>query len=419
MESERRTMAESRRLTAREVMNAKPPPDRRAVVMPDGGNLYLQVSRSKDDKIWRSWVFRYELDGRRHDLGLGPLHTLDLAEARTKAKTLRQQLLDGIDPLSVKQEARRARLARLAAEQRAMTFRACAEACMAAHENAWTNAKHRAEWRSTLERFVYPIIGDLAVDDITTAHVVKVLEPIWKEVPETASRVRGRMEKVFGWASVRGFRSGDNPARWRGHLAELFPARGKVQSVEHHAALPYSDVPTLMAELRAENRPSSLALEFLILTAARTGEVRRATWDEFNLAAKMWVVPAKHMKSGKEHRVPLPDRAVEILRARPRNEVPFPIGPLGMADCLKRHQPGITVHGFRSSFRDWAAERTAYPNHVVEQALAHTISSKVEAAYRRTDLFEKRRKLMADWAAWCARPVPIGATVTPIAAGVR
>jgi integrase len=392
-------------------MNAKPPSDRRAALIPDGGNLYLQVSRGKDDTIWRSWVFRYEFDGRRHDLGLGPLHTLDLAEARLKARTLRQQLLDGVDPLAAKKEAQRARLAELAAKQRAMTFRTCAEACMAAHESAWTNAKHRAQWRTTLEQFVYPIIGDLAVDDLTTAHIVKVLEPIWKEVPETASRVRGRIEKVLGWASVRGFRSGDNPARWRGHLAELFPARGKMQNVKHHAALPYSDVPALMAELREENRPSSRALEFLILTTARTGEVRRATWEEFGLTAKVWTVPANHMKGGKEHKVPLSNRAVEVLNDCPRTEAPFPIGAVGMAQCLQRHRPDATVHGFRSTFRDWAAERTSYPNHVAEQALAHAIGSKVEKAYRRTDLFEKRRRLMNDWAAWCARPVPAGANV--------
>jgi integrase len=397
-------------------MNARPPSGRRAALLPDGGNLYLQVTRGKRDSIRRSWVFRYELDGRRHDLGLGPIHTLDLAEARLKARTLRQQLLDGIDPLATKREARRARLAQMAATQRATTFRACAEACMVAHESGWTNAKHRAEWRSTLERFAYPVIGDLAVDDITTAHIVKVLEPIWKEVPETASRVRGRIEKVLGWATVREFRTGDNPARWRGHLAELFPARGKMKNgIEHHAALPYSDVPALMAELRAENRVISQALEFLILTAARTGEIRRATWDEFDLAAKVWTVPASHMKGGKQHKVPLCNRAIEILNARPRNEAPFPMGAVGMAQCLQRHRSDATVHGFRSSFRDWAAERTSYPNHVAEQALAHAISSKVEAAYRRTDLFEKRRRLMNDWAAWCARPVPAAtANVTSI-----
>jgi integrase len=384
----------------------------------DGGGLYLQVSRDRDDHdhIRRSWVFRYEYLGRRHDLGLGPLHTLDLAEARKKAREKRQQILDGIDPFTAKQQLKREHLAQLAAKQGAMTFRTCAEACMAAHEGGWKNAKHRGQWASTLEQYTYPIIGDLAVDDITTAHVIKVLEPIWKTIPETASRVRGRIEKVLGWASVRGFRSGDNPARWRGHLAELFPAKGKTHPVKHHTALPFSDVPTLMAGLRQEDRPSAHALEFLIVTAARTGEVLRATWDEFDLAAKVWIVPASYMKNGREHRVPLSDRAVAILRARPRNKAPFPIGPVGMAQCLKRHQPGTTVHGFRSSFRDWAAERTAYPNHVVEQALAHTISSKVEAAYRRGDLFEKRRRLMADWAAWCARPVPSGATVTAIGA---
>jgi integrase len=393
-------------------LNAKPPAHRRAALIPDGGNLYLQVTRGRHEAIQRSWVFRYEFDGCRHDLGLGPLHTLDLVEARLKAKALRQQLLDGIDPLAARQESRRSRLAQMAARARATTFRTCAEACMAAHESTWTNPKHRAQWRSTLEQFVYPIIGDLAVDDITTAHVIKVLEPIWKEVPETASRVRARIEKVLGWATVRELRTGDNPARWRGHLAELFPSRGKMRSgVKHHPALPYSEVPALMTELREENRLSARALEFLILTAARTGEVCRATWDEFDLATKTWTVPARHMKGGRGHKVPLSNRAVEILKGFPRNEAPFPIGDMGMAQCLARHRPDVTVHGFRSAFRDWAAERTSYPNHVAEQALAHAISSKVEAAYRRSDLFEKRRRLMSDWAAWCARPVPVGANV--------
>ena len=307
MEIERRTETRTftrtlriKRLTAREVQNAKPATDRRALLLPDGGNLYLQVTRSEKDPdyIRRSWVFRYELDGVRHDVGLGPVHTLDLADAREKAKTLRQQLLDGIDPLAVKQQAKRDRLAKLAAEQRAMTFRACAAACMAAHESAWTNSKHRDQWVTSLEQYAYPVLGDLAVDDITTAHVVKALEPIWKDIPETASRVRGRIEKVLGWATVRGFRGGDNPARWRGHLAELFPAKGKTQPVKHHSALAYGEVPALMADLQQEGRLTSLALEFCILTAARTGEVLRATSGEFDLAAKVWTVPSRHMKGG-------------------------------------------------------------------------------------------------------------------------
>jgi integrase len=394
-------------------------------MLADGGNLWLQVTRDPDhsDRIRRSWVFRYELDGQRHDLGLGPVHTLDLADARAKAKTLRQQLLDKIDPLAAKQQAKRDRLARIAAEKRAMTFAECAQACIASHEHGWTNAKHCAQWAQSLKDYAYPVLGDLAVDDITTQHVIKVLEPIWTEIPETASRIRGRIEQVLAWAAVRGFRGGDNPARWRGHLQEAFPSKGKMRPVKHRAALPYHDVPTLMAALRQEDRPSAHALQLLILCAARPGEIRRATRDEFDLAAKVWTVPAGHMKSRKAHRVPLSDRAVEILRTLgkhdDKNNPVFPITEHAMLLLARQMLPGISIsaHGFRSSFRDWAAERTNYHNHVVEAALAHAVPDKVEAAYRRTDLFEKRRRLMNEWAAWCARPVQASdGKVVPIGA---
>jgi integrase len=408
-----------KRLTAREVASAKPPSERKGAVFADGGNLYLQVTRDTihPDRIYRSWVFRYELDGHRHDLGLGPVHTLDLADARQKAKTLRQQLLDGIDPLAAKQQIKRDRLARLAAEQRAMTFRQCAEACIAAHESGWTNRKHREQWTSSLEQYAYPVLGDMAIDDIATPHIVRVLEPIWKTIPETASRVRGRIEKVLGWATVRGFRSGANPAAWRGHLGELFPAKGKVAAVKHLAALPFADVPAFMVELRQRDALVARALEFTVLTGARRGEVTGAGWDEIDLKARTWTIPKTRMKGKREHRVPLSDRAVEILSTLPRDGARiFPLSDRAMTDLLQDMRPGFTMHGFRSSFRDWAAERTNVPNHVVEQALAHAIGSAVEKAYRRGDLFEKRRRLMGDWAAWCARPVPTGATVTAIGA---
>jgi integrase len=398
-------MGRTKRLTAREVANAKPDDGHRAAMLPDGGNLYLQASLNKDGAIRRSWVFRYELDGRRHDLGLGSLETLNLVEARERARGLRQQLVDGIDPFTARRQAKKERLARLAAEARAMTFKQCAEQCIKSHADGWKNAKHAAQWVSTLETYAYPVLGELAVDDIATAHVVRVLQPIWKDKPETASRVRGRIEKVLGWATVRGFRSGDNPARWRGHLQELFAAKSKVRPVEHHAALPYTDVPAFMADLRARNSLSARALEFTALTAVRTGETIGATWDEIDFAAKAWTIPAARMKAAKPHRVPLSDRAAEILAALPREgEHIFPLSNMAMLELLRGMRPGTTVHGFRSSFRDWAAERTSYPNHVAEAALAHTINDKVEKAYRRGDLFEKRRRLMADWAAWCARP---------------
>jgi integrase len=408
-----------KRLTAREVAHAKPPADRKALMLPDGGNLYLQVTRDRThpDRIHRSWVFRYELDGRRHDLGIGPApDPVDLAGARERAKALRLQLLDGIDPLAARRQVTRDRLAQRAAAERAITFRECAKRCIASHEDGWTNAKHRAQWTQSLEQYAHPTLGDLAVDDITTAHVVKTLEPIWKEIPVTASRVRARIEKVLGWAAVRGFRSGDNPARWRGHLAELFPAKGKVRTVEHFAALPFADVPAFVVELHQRDSLSARALEFLILTAARSGEITGATWHEIDLTAKTWTIPAKRMKGGKAHKVPLCDRAVAILSALPRKDARiFPIERHALLDLLQQMRPGLTVHGFRSAFRDWCSERTNVANHVAEAALAHAIGNKVEAAYRRGDLFEKRRKLMGDWAAWCARPVPTGATVTSIA----
>jgi integrase len=253
---------------------------------------------------------------------------------------------------------------------------------------------------------LYPLVGDLPVDEIDTPHVVKVLEAIWKDKPETASRVRGRIERVLGWAQVRGFRSGDNPARWRGHLQELFPSKGKIQKTEHHRAMPFAEVPAFMVELRAHNSLTARALEYCILTATRSGEVLHAKWGEIDLAAKTWTIPAGRMKAGEEHRIPLPARALEILAGLPREgERLFPLTHTAMLELLRRMgHDSVTVHGFRSSFRDWAAERTNYQNHVVEMALAHAIPDAVEAAYRRGDLFEKRRRSMDAWAAYLSRP---------------
>jgi integrase len=403
------------RLTTRQIAAAKPKPGER-ILLADGGNLHCQVTRGKSEAVNRSWIFRYERDGRRHDLGLGSLNDLDLAEARTKARGLRQQLLDSIDPWTVRQQQRTERLAQLAERARAMTFKQCALRCIESHADGWRNAEHHRQWVSSLEQYVYPIIGDLPVEEIATPHVVKVLELIWKDKPETASRVRGRIEKVLGWATVRGFRSGDNPARWRGHLAELFPAKGKIQKTKHHAALPYTEVPQIMREMGESDYAAARALQFVILTAARTNEVRGATWAEIDMVARTWTVPAARMKGHKEHRVPLSDQALALLASMPRaDDRIFPIGEAGLRWLLNKLRPGVTPHGFRSTFRDWAAERTNYPPAVAEQALAHATGSKVERAYNRSDLFEKRRRLMADWATWCSRPVPTGATVTPIA----
>ena len=409
-------MREIHRLTTKQVTNAKPPENRRSVLLNDGGNLLLQISRSvKPDEFNRSWVFRYELDGTRRDLGLGSIHDLNLAEARAKARTLRQQLLDNIDPYAVRDQARADRLAQAAERARVMTFKQCSTEYMKDHEAEWTNSEHRRQWARTLEQYAFPVLGDLPVDSITTEHVVKVLQPIWKDKCETASRLRGRIEKVLGWATVRRFRSGDNPARWRGHLKELFAARGKVQPTKNHEAMNYAEVPGLVAKLRDRDHLGARALEFTILTAARAGETLGATWDEIDLLAKTWTVPASRMKAKKEHKVPLSERALAILAKLPRSEDRlFPLGGDMMRRLLKDLGSDVTVHGFRSSFRDWAAERSHLPEVVAELCLAHAVGTKVEKAYRRTDLFEKRRRLMAEWSAWCSRPVPTGATVTTL-----
>jgi integrase len=394
------------RLTARQIETAKLKEGQDRCMLADGGNLLLQVTRKSGGGFNKSWVFRYEIAGTRRDMGLGSLDTFSLSEARDKARALRQQIHGGIDPLA---QQRAEHLAQRTVEAKTMTFRECAVKCISAHEDSWRNAEHRRQWTSTLDQYVYPIIGDLSVAEIDTPHIIKTLEPIWKDKTETAKRVRGRIEKVLGWAQVRGFRGGDNPARWRGHLQELFAAKGKA---EHHDALPYADVPAFMVELGATDHPAAHALAFTILTAARAGETLGATWDEIDFAAKVWTVPAARMKAGKEHRVPLSDRAIEILRSLPRTDARvFPGYAKGMLRLLKGLRPDATVHGFRSSFRDWAAERTNYPREVAEAALAHAIPNAVEAAYRRTDFFERRRKLMEAWAEWVSRPVPTGATV--------
>jgi integrase len=364
--------------------------------------LYLQISSETN----RSWLFRYDRNGRGERwMGLGPLHTINLQEARERARKARQLLLDGIDPLDARTQERARRALEAA---RIITFEKAAQAYYDTHERSWKNDKHRAQFVSTLKAYVFPKLGRLPVADIDTGLVLKCIEPIWQEKTETANRVRGRIESVLDWATVRGYRKGDNPARWRGHLAEVLPSREKIQKTVHHAALPFPELPAFIAKLKAREGVAARALEFTILTAARTGETVGARWDEIDLAEKTWTVPAGRIKGGREHRVPLSGQAAEILRALPReknNPVVF-IGPrkdglsnMAMASTLGRmERSDITVHGFRSTFRDWAAERTNYPNHVVEMALAHVVGDKVEAAYRRGDLFDKRVRLMAEWA---------------------
>jgi integrase len=386
------------RLTALKVQRAKAPG-----MYSDGGSLYLRIAPGGS----KQWVFRYALHGRLRDMGLGPTHTLDLAEAREKARDARKLLLEGIDPL----DSKHARVAALRADAaKAMTFRACAEQFLKEHERKWTSPKHAKEWRTSLARFAYPVLGSLPVAAIDTPLVLKVLKPMWERIPETASRVRGRIEAVLGWATVHHYRTGDNPARWQQHLEHALPA---VVKGEHHAALPYADAPAFMAALRQDTTVTARCMEFITLTAARLTEAREATWDEIDLDGKMWTVPAKRMKAGKEHRVPLPDAALAVLKkmqAIRQGDYVFPgikqgrpVSAKAILYAMEKALAGseATIHGFRSSFRDWAAELTSFPNHVVEAALAHAIPNAVEAAYRRGDLFEKRRRLIETWAKFC------------------
>ncbi len=393
----------------------------------DGGGLFLQVSEGGT----KSWVFRFKEAGRLRVMGLGPLHTISLAEARDKALACRKARLDGVDPI---EERRAARAAVRLEAAKAVTFKEAAERYIEAQRGGWRNPKHAAQWPATLATYVYPVFGALPVQAIDVALVMKALEPIWYDKTETASRVRGRIESVLDWATARELRRGENPARWRGHLENLLPQRSKVQRVEHHAALAYDEIGAFMAELRQQQSVAARALEFAILTAARTGEVIGARWDEINTTERLWTVPAERMKADREHRVPLSDAAMAIIEqmaAGRSGEVVFPGGKVGrplsnMALLmLLRRMAGeekrwgdLTAHGFRSSFRDWAAERTNFPAEVAEMALAHSVSDKVEAAYRRGDLFQKRRQLAEAWAAFCDAPVSRFATgdVVPIRA---
>jgi integrase len=382
---------------------------------PDGGGLYLQVAPSGS----RSWLYRYSLYGKEHRIGLGSVSAVPLKLARQLAAQARQLRATGIDPLAQKRERRSDQVV---AEAKAITFRECAKSYITAHEAGWRNPKHRQQWRSTLEQYVYPIMGALPVQAVDTGVVLKVLEPIWRNKTETASRLRGRIESILDYAKARGYRNGENPAHWRGHLDNLLARPTKIAAHQHHAALPYLEIGGLMSDLRGRDSTSARCLEFLILTAARTGEVIGAQWSEFDLAAKIWTVPANRMKGGREHRVPLSDRAVEIvqyMRSRCENDFVFPgrsggLSNMSLLALLRNMGRALTAHGFRSSFRDWAAEQTNFPNHVVEMALAHAIGDKVEAAYRRGDLFEKRRRLMQAWWEYCARPTRPAGNVTTL-----
>ncbi|MFI3157106.1 MAG: integrase arm-type DNA-binding domain-containing protein [Methylococcaceae bacterium] len=398
------------KLTARTVQTKKAPG-----YYSDGGNLYLRITKS----LSKTWAFYYKKDGKRVEMGLGSVDVMTLEQARDKAAELRKQLSTGIDPLGERQ--------RQASEDKAqrakfMTFQQCADAYISAHRAGWKNPKHIQQWQNTLSQYAFPVFGDLDVKAIDTGLITKCLEPIWLTKNETAGRVRGRIESILDWATVRGYREGVNPARWRGHLDKLLAKQSKVQKTEHHKALPYFEINGFIEQLHRQDGIAAKCLEFTILTAARTGETIGATWDEIDLDTKTWTIPAVRMKAEREHRVPLSAHALTILNdmaVMRLNDYVFPgtkkgLSNMAMLAVLKRmDRADITVHGFRSTFRDWAAESTAYPGEAVEMALAHAIKNLTEAAYRRGDLLEKRSRLMEEWARFCKTP-RLSGDVVPI-----
>lgn len=370
----------------------------------DGKGLYLQVTKH----LVKSWVFRYERNGDEHFMGLGALHTVGLADAREEARKARVLLSQGIDPLQTRQAAIAKNKAATADNK---TFNECVIDYIASHKEAWKNEKHQKQWENTLQTYASPHFGKLYVRQITTPLVLKALEPIWKTKTETASRLRERIERILSWATTSGYREGENPARWHGHLQELLPKPSRLKKVKHHPSMPYQEIGEFFKVLRAENGLAAKALELTILTACRTSEVLNAKWDEFDFVKQIWVIPAERMKMGREHRVPLVGATLSLLEKLKGERSPwvFPGGKEGvslsnmaMLQLLRRMgRAGVTVHGFRSTFRVWAAEQTDYPKEMAELALAHTVGSAVEEAYQRSDLFERRRALMSDWAEWC------------------
>jgi integrase len=381
----------------------------------DGDRLYFRVASAEA----RGWILRYTLHGKSRDMGLGSYPEISLASARERAKEARELVSQGVDPIDARAHQRaaaREEEAERRAREKPKTFDDCVRGYIRSHEAEWSNAKHRAQWAKTIATYASPVFGKLPVAKVDQALVLKALEPIWRDKVETASRVRGRIEAVLGWATAHGYRTGDNPASWV-RLKHLLPKKSKVRKVEHFRALPYEQIGAFVAEIRKSSDLAARCLELVILTAVRTNEALGARWDEFDFKAKTWTIPGSRTKTGKEHRVPLSAPAVELLERLHKSrqdgeEFVFPgrgrRAPLSdgaMLMMLERMGRGdVTVHGFRSTFRDWAGEATSHANHVVEQALAHAIGSAVEAAYRRGDLFEKRRLLMDEWAAFCGEP---------------
>jgi len=386
------------RLTDRQIRSATKP-------LADGGNLWVYPRGNA-----RSWIFRYSLAGRAREMGLGAYPDVPLAEARELAAEQRKVLKAGIDPI----EHRKAERKRLAsASEGATTFTQCAARYIRAHRHGWRNRKHARQWASTLKTYARPVIGATPVAAIGTDDVLAILSPIWTAKTETAKRVQGRLENILDWAAARGYRTADNPARWRGHLAKILPRPSRVKRVVHHPAMPYSELPAFMAELRERSGTAARALEFTILTASRTGEAIGAEWHEIDLQAAVWNIPAERMKAKRPHRVPLAAAAITLFGGLPRvNDYVFagvryrrPISSMAMLATMRRMGYGVNgargdyvPHGMRSAFRDWCAEQTAFPREVAEAALAHVNPNKVEASYQRGDLFEKRRQLMDAWA---------------------
>lgn len=384
----------------------------------DGGGLWLQVAPTGA----KTWIFRYTRNGKTTEMGLGGLTSRSLLRAREKAAELREMLADGIDPLA---QRRQQQATESKTKAKAMTFQECADEYIKTHRSGWKNPKHAEQWENTIRDYCGPYFGNLPVADVETELVRKSLAAIWQDKNETAMRLRGRIERVLDWATVSGLRQGENPARWKGHLEHLLTNISREGRIVHHAALPYQDAGAFMESLRACVGSGARALEFLILTAARTGEVIGATWGEIDDVTKTWTIPAERMKAGKEHRVPLSDQAwkvIQQMRDEASGDYIFsgrgankPLSNMAMLAVLKRmKRPDLTAHGFRSTFRDWAAETTAYPHQVQEMALAHTIENKTEKAYRRGDLFDKRRRLMSDWAGHCDKTQKVDADVVPI-----
>ena len=380
----------------------------------DGGGLTLQITKAGV----KSWLFRFMREGKAYGMGLGATHTFSLAEARQKALAARKLLADGLNPLTEKKE----KLLAIALERaRMMTFDQCSMAYIEAHKASWKNAKHLDQWTNTLATYASPVFGQLPVAAIDTALVVKCLAPIWQTKTETASRLRGRIESVLGWAATSGYRTGENPARWKGHLENLLANISKTSRTKNHPSLPWQQVADFMAALKAREGNASRAIEFAILTACRSGEVRGARWSEFDFKEKVWTIPAARMKAHREHQVPLSEAAMAVLASMPQSgEFVFPgtkgqpLSDMSLTAVIRRMNSakvkpvwvgaageGITVHGFRSTFRMWTAETTAYPREVAEHALAHKLPDAVERAYQRGSQFAKRQSLMAEWATYC------------------